>query len=271
MERLKYLSRNGHTLFTFEGYGPYGTAVERRNQALSDAGFSPQYLGHHRGFGSHELPASTSVRRDELTPQLLRRMAEYCAWRAREFRADCAVSRELENSVRTNFEREFGSTLHGLVLPVERPAICDSRMQPHHWLRTANGNYLKLDAAIHGDNHFWPGPCDIAWDLAGIVVEWELDDSARGSLLAQYASFSGDYAMPRIAGYELAYATFRLAWSKMAAVSAPGTDEEPRLIAEYLRYRERVTTLRDLETYPARVVVTPSVPRLQGSDQSYLL
>ena len=26
----------------------------------------------------------------------------------------------------------------------------------------------------HGDDHFFPGPTDIAWDLAGTIVEWEL-------------------------------------------------------------------------------------------------
>ena len=45
--------RDGHTLLTFEGHGHYGAAVSGRNQALSDAGFVPQYLGHDRGFGKH--------------------------------------------------------------------------------------------------------------------------------------------------------------------------------------------------------------------------
>ena len=38
---------------------------------------------------------------------------------------------------------------------------------------------MKVDAAAHGDDHGFPGPVDVAWDLAGAVVEWELGGAAR--------------------------------------------------------------------------------------------
>ena len=93
------------------------------------------------------------------------------------------------------------------------------------------------DGVTHGDDHFLPGPTDIAWDLAGIIVEWDLGDDARDHLLAEYKTQSGDDARERIDDYMLAYALFRLAYVKMAAGALRGSDEEPRLLREYQRYR----------------------------------
>jgi hypothetical protein len=224
-------------MVTFEGQGPYGAATRARNEALSDSGFGARYLGHEAGFGRHLLPQRRLLQGTHLTPALLAHMAKYCAWRAREFCAADVDCGELEIVTRGNFGREFGVAHDGLELAVERPAICDNRMAPHYWL-AADGHVLKLDAALHGDDHFFPGPCDIAWDLAGVIVEWELPASARGSFLLQYQSASGDNAISRIGNYEWAYATFRLAWSRMAAASVAGSEEEVRLMHDAQRYRE---------------------------------
>jgi hypothetical protein len=240
MERLKYLSADRSELFTFEGYGLYGAAVRNRNRALSDSGFGAPYLGQERGFGRHSLPRGRAIRLRDLTLELLTRMAGYCAWRAREFAIGYANTDGLEAMTRANLEREFSTEAGDLALPLVYPTVCDNRMAPLYWRPAQDNRWLKLDAAIHGDDHFFPGPCDIAWDLAGVVVEWDLDSSSRELFLAQYRRASGDDPMPRIAGYELAYAMFRLAWSKMAAASVAEGEEEARLIKDHRRYRDVV-------------------------------
>ena len=248
MERLRYLSCDRRELLTFEGYGPYGVPVSSRNGALSTSGFGARYLGRESGFGKHLLPFGRLLRRDDLTPEMLARMAEYCAWRAREFAVADAEAGALEEMARTNFAREFGEEVDALHLPVERPAICDNRMAPHDWLLTREGAVLKLDAAIHGDDHFFPGPCDIAWDLAGITVEWELSSAARSSLLSQYRRASGDNVASRVQTYEIAYAAFRLGWSRMAAASVARSDGEARLSRDPLRYRRWLRRLTGYRT-----------------------
>ena len=48
----------------------------------------------------------------------------------------------------------------------EAPACAmDNRMFPHEWLATRR-SYIKTDGTDHHDDHFYPGPQDIAWDLA---------------------------------------------------------------------------------------------------------
>ncbi|HUI83501.1 MAG TPA: hypothetical protein VL240_04715 [Candidatus Binatia bacterium] len=243
-ERVQYLSHDRQKLLMFEGHGPWGGPVRSRNQALSDGGFGLPYLGHQLGFGVFSLPPGRLARRDDLSPELLTRMAQYCAWRARHFPADNTSSDGLPDATRANFELEFGSALDDFALAVERPVICDARMAPHYWFNPPGGRWLKLDAAVHGDDHFFPGPCDIAWDLAGTVVEWELSGSAREFLLSAYRRLSGDDASERLASWEFAYALFRLAWSKMAAVSLPEGDERQRLLHDYLRYRRIAEALQ---------------------------
>lgn len=110
-------------------------------------------------------------------------------------------------------------------------------MLPHEWLRARDGRLVKVDGVTHGDDHFLPGPTDIAWDLAGIIVEWNLGSDARERLLAEYRARSGDDARARIDGYVLAYTLFRLGYVKMAAGAMRGSDEEARLLRDYQRYR----------------------------------
>src|SRR5207302_4552914 len=61
------------------------------------------------------------------------------------------------------------------LLATKNPVLVDGRMQPHEWIRSKDGTIIKVDGCTHGDDHFFPGPTDIAWDLAGAIVEWSLD------------------------------------------------------------------------------------------------
>jgi hypothetical protein len=248
MERLKYFSSDARTLFTFEGHGPYGVPSRERNERLSEAGFGAKYLGHEAGFGKHRLPAGRLARRDDLTTQFLTHMARYCAWRAREFAVTNTDSAQLEEMFVTNLAREFGEVPGDFHLAVERPTICDNRIAPPHWFVQSDGRWCKFDAAVHGDDHFFPGPCDIAWDLAGVVVEWELSSEARDVLLAEYRRWFGDDATSRLCNYELAYAMFRLAWLSMAAPSVVGSDEARRVARDITRYRQLLARLVRRET-----------------------
>ncbi len=239
LERLKYLSNDSRQLLKFEGHAQYGQEVRCRNHALADSGFSPPYCGNLEGFGKHTLQVGSTGRASEVSAEVLSRIAEYCAFRSREFAVSEANSTELQIMANVNHQREFGSPLEE-ALPVDRPVIADGRMQPHKWLHTAKGHWLKLDGATHGSDHFFPGPCDIAWDVAGAVVEWNLDSSAREYFLSEYTRLSGDRIRSRIESYEAAYAIFRLAWSKTAAAAMQNTSEEIRLMRDYRRYRDAV-------------------------------
>jgi hypothetical protein len=196
------------------------------------------------------------------TVEVLDRIAAYCAFRGREFVEVKDQPSELEHMLRFNWKNEFGAELdYELTFADGRMIVTDSRMMPHKWIRRPNGEVLKVDSTSHGDDHFFPGPCDIAWDLAGTIVEWRLSREATDYFLREYRKLSGDDPTPRLGKYMLAYATFRLAYSRMAARAMGGTQEEPLLTREYERYRLQALEIeRELrETEHS----TPSVPALR--------
>jgi hypothetical protein len=120
---------------------------------------------------------------------------------------------------------------------VRFPGLVDGRMLPHEWLLTAE-NPVKTDGVSHGDDHFFPGPTDIAWDLAGTIVEWDLDPQSSEYLLRHYQMVSGDDPGERLPAFLQAYAAFRMGYCKMAAESMCGRLEGERLWSAYRQYRE---------------------------------
>ncbi len=236
-ERQKYRSRDGRTLFKFEGLGPYGDGVLYRARALAAGGFSPAVSPAADGFLRYQWIDGEPPDPQNVTAAHLDRIAQYCAWRASEFAIASATP--LETMLRTNLQEEVGEDAVDAAPDIEyrRVAIVDGRMHPHEWLVANNGELMKLDSATHGDDHFFPGSADIAWDLAGAIVEWGLSGAAKQYLIERYATLSGDDPRSRLRSYLLAYAVFRLAYCRLAAESMSGSDDAARFCREAERYR----------------------------------
>jgi hypothetical protein len=255
MERAKYLTVDGRGIYKFEGLGRYGKEVARRSEQLAEAGLSPRVLRPFDGLGyvCYERTEGLSLggrqsSRVVRSEEALGRLARYCALRVTEFACDPSVAASeeirLDTMCEVNIRKEFGVDLDfsADLVPCERPVIADGRMMPHEWMLTPSGNLLKSDGASHGDDHFFPGPCDIAWDLAGVVTEWNLGADATDFFLEAYRRASGDNIRPRLDGYLAAYALFRMGYSKMASEAMQGSSEEKRLRRAFAFYREAAET-----------------------------
>jgi hypothetical protein len=122
-----------------------------------------------------------------------------------------------------------------------RPALAvDGRMMPHEWLRTADG-FLKADGLDHHDDHFWPGTQDIAWDLAGAAVEWNMDAATRDCLLDAYEARTGDRGARRLLPFhEAAYLAFRLGYASLAAETLGDSPDGRGMAALRDRYVARL-------------------------------
>jgi hypothetical protein len=241
MERRKFFSADASAVVKFIGHGKYGEAAMDRSQRLATAGFSPATLGRSNGFTRTEWVAGTPLRDEELNEAIVERIAQYCVFRAAEFSAapDSRDVVDLAAMTRVNLKEEFGVDAVPVdltLLKSQNKIITDSRMMPQAWIGSVDGKILKTNASLHGDDHFFPGPCDIAWDLAGAIVEWQMGECVANQFLARFAHLSGDDASPRIAAFITAYAAFRMGYCKMAADAMQGTDEESRLRRDYLRY-----------------------------------
>jgi hypothetical protein len=241
LERLKYLSPAGNgsqRLFKFLGLGDYGKRVLERENTIAVAGFGLGAQSEPYGFASYPWITGRPMAAADLSHPELERMAAYCAFRCDAFPGEPTDPEALQRMAEHN--------LHELKLelPVElraaRPVVADGRMQPHEWLRAADGQILKTDSGSHGDDHFFPGVTDIAWDLAGAIVEWRMNAEQVESFLELYRRASGDDASSRIGGFVTAYAAFRSAYCMMAADALQGSDEQARLENAAAQYAARL-------------------------------
>ena len=238
MERAKFFSGDHTRLFKFIGHGRFGALVADRARLLSESGFGPKLCETSGGFTAYEMVKGRPATPADLSRAAIERIADYCAWRAVEFRVDRRPS-QLAQAIRFNFEQLTGGGAPTTFSFEEsqETVVCDARMLPHEWVLGNDDTLVKTDGESHGDDHFFPGPCDIAWDLAGAAVEWNMDANATDSLLRRFHLRSGDNARPRFPSYVLGYAVFRAAYCTMAAFALRGTPEEERLTREVARYK----------------------------------
>src|SRR5262249_15681701 len=129
-----------------------------------------------------------------------------------------------------------------VALKLERPMIADGRMQPHEWVLFHDGRMIKTDSGSHGDDHFFPGATDIAWDLAGAIVEWRMRATQAEEFLEAYGGASNDDSRRRIDAFITAYAAFRCAYCLMAANALQGSEEQPRMERAAAAYRDLLSS-----------------------------
>ena len=260
MERLKFLSPDQRTFFKFEGMGQVGCEFRERALLLDRAGFSPPVSDAGGGFLAYMRLKGRQLTPSDLDPAVLEHLARYCAFRASAFPSPESSSGSLRQMVEFNVLREFGVelTLADDELAARCPVITDGRMQPYEWIASGPEDIQKTDAASHGDDHFFPGPCHIAWDLAGAAIEWQLGHDALEFMIDRFRQLSGMDVSRQIELYMLAYAVFRLGFAKMAIPKVAGSPEESRLRAAYGHYR--VEAGRRLEKLLPKVHFTGVVP-----------
>ena len=233
VERLKFVSNDGTRVYKFEGLGPYGEKSLARARAAAEAGYSPPVKAAGNGFAAYTRIDGAPMKSHDLDTNMIETLARYCYFRQREVRTEVASLEPLCEMVRVNLREEFGVEHDLDDGEIVRPMIADARMTPYEWLRDPSGRAWKTDVASHGDDHFYPGATDIAWDLAGAIVEWHMNNAATDRFVERYCSLAGDDARARLPFYLRAYAAFRLGFCRMAAEACAEERERLTNAAEY--------------------------------------
>jgi hypothetical protein len=239
-ERPKYLSGQDMEprFYKFAGLGSYGEEVWQREQKVAVASFGPLPRMESDGYISYPFLDGRPMSAADLSESVVARLAASCAFRQRAFAAEAPDVVPLQQMADHNLS-QLRSRI-AIHLRLDRPVVPDGRMQPHEWLLTQEGQVLKTDSGSHGDDHFFPGITDIAWDLAGAIVEWQMDAAGAEILLEMYQRASGDDPRLRIADYIAAYTVFRCAWCAMGANAMQGTEEQTRLEQAARRYAAKL-------------------------------
>lgn len=246
LERRKFLrpAGEGVELIKFVGFAPYDRAPLERARQLHAGGFSPAVRADAPGYLAQRWCVGRPLSLRALSHKPVRalalaRLVSYLAYRHAALPAAHADAAGLEHLLQVNVREALGRELSLTPrLELERPVYADARLAPHEWLRTPDDRLLKLDGIDHADDHLWPGPCDAAWDLAGAVVEWRLENEAS-TLLERYRAATGDDVARRIVPYIIAYSAFRVAHVSFAERSSDER-ERARLAPEAAYYLSRL-------------------------------
>lgn len=262
VERRKRLAPARGALSKFVGLPPYGEAPLARGRALADAGFSPPVEPLAQGYLLQRwVSGRVRGRASELvTPGFLEHVVEYLAFRSRAFPADGADGglAALEAMTRENTRQALGVELPEQRLELRHAVYADARLAPHEWVASGD-RFSKVDATDHADDHFFPGPCDTAWDLAGAIVELGLDAARADAFLASYARRTGDDARRRVGPYLIAYVAARVGRLQIASFSTSGAERE-RLDRELAAFTEGLRALVHAPTGSAASVAVPPSP-----------
>ncbi|VTU41244.1 hypothetical protein H4CHR_05979 [Variovorax sp. PBS-H4] len=250
-ERRKFLAEtaNGRWLVKFIGLGREGERKYLRAKALAAAGFVPRPAGLCHGFvverWRDDLSPMPAHPAGNLRSRLIDRMGDYLGFRARSFpaleRAGASV-RALWEMGRFNTEAVLGPALAAAWDAWEpgldrlSHAVCrietDNRMHAWEWL-TAGTLILKTDAVDHHAAHDLVGCQDLAWDIAGAAVEFELS----GDEVARLVARCGRTPDPALLSFSrLCYLAFELARCRETIGAAAIAD--PPLQAAAARYEE---------------------------------
>jgi hypothetical protein len=265
-ERCKLLARAGGArwLARFAGLGRAGAHALSRAQALADAGFGPEVAGLGHGFlverwlsDDDTAPLSASASATAATgtgagasfprDRLVEHVARYLCFRRDAFPADAArgasPARLLE-MIRRNASLAPGGTLTESATlaaldrfcPADlaaraRPIEIDAKLHPWEWL-VHGGRLVKTDGVDHHAGHDLVGCQDVAWDVAGAIVELELSP-AEASRLAELVGVDHDREL--LAFFHAAYLAFQLGRHALA-IDVANPDDAVRLRDSIARY-----------------------------------
>ncbi len=245
-ERRKFLARAGGAtwLLKFAGLGAIGERKLARAKALHAAGFAPEPCGVIHGFIAERWLDDAQPLDPNLVTRakLLDRLACYLGFRAQAFPATSTPGASLDDLLemaRFNTAQALGDSLaarfddrrHKLACLAESvvPVETDNRCLPHEWLLDRTGCLLKADALDHHAGHDLIGCQDVAWDIAGASIEFDLSTRETQWLQSEIVAIAERSVNGDLVDFlQPCYLAFRLGQHHLAAASLGDWPEEKK-------------------------------------------
>jgi hypothetical protein len=235
-ERRKYIGTRGgeRVLVKFAGLGAIGERKLDMARALYARGFTPEPLGVVLGFLIERWCADAQPLGPADKP--VEEIARYIGARACLFPADEASGagiEELLTMCRRNLSLALGEGASQLVDQWDAGALSprvarvrtDNKLDRHEWLRLSDGRLLKSDALDHHQGHDLIGCQDVAWDVAGAMIEFDLEAAEIDRLIA---GTGRPVDRVLLDFYRLAYVAFRLGQAELAGTDASAAERYRR-------------------------------------------
>ncbi|MFL6736224.1 MAG: hypothetical protein ACJ8F4_04095 [Sphingomonas sp.] len=256
-ERRKFLlrARGGRFLAKFAGLGRTGEDKLAIARTLHGEGFVPEPQSLANGFLIERWREDGAPLESDDVP--LEEIARYIAGRAKLLPAakeSGAGAEQLLLMTRRNISIEFDQLRTRALQPWERRAASlqarmsrvrtDNKLDRHEWLRSNAGSLIKTDALDHHQAHDLIGCQDIAWDVAGAIVEFDVDQDGSDELLDRMdCAAAKPIDRELLDFYLLAYPAFRLGQARLGAAMTGEPAEKLRINRAADSYASRLQRL----------------------------
>ena len=212
--RRKYVAeKGGQTLLVkFAGLGRLGAQKLEMARKFATAGLSPEPVGLMHGFLVERWHGEARPLGESEKP--LAEIGHYIGTRARLFPAEDNSGASLEQLLemaRRNVAIALGSAASDRIPDVPQVSMkrvrTDNKLDRREWLRLPDGRLLKSDALDHHQAHDLTGCQDAAWDVAGAICEFGLNEREADAVVAATGCHIDRQLLDF---YRVPYAAFRL-------------------------------------------------------------
>jgi hypothetical protein len=220
----------------FVGLGKYGASNVSRAQKLAGMGFTPSIDRFSNGFAVMPFVEGKALKASDLNESLIDFVKKYLLFIKSSMGAPLQVSYDqMLEMIYTNVKEGLGEQWcrcleklppHASSLYEEAAVAIDGHMMPHDFLKTGTG-FVKVDHIEHHSDQFFHGVQNICWDIAGFIMEFDLDRRKRDHFLESFASIDS-FLFQRLQFFNLAYLAFRLGYVTLAADSLKGEPDAER-------------------------------------------
>ncbi|WEX77487.1 hypothetical protein PYH37_002287 [Sinorhizobium numidicum] len=259
-ERRKFLAHtaDGPWLVKFAGLGETGPRKLAKARLLAEADLAPPVVGLCHGFLVQKWISAGRIEGAKFDrAKLIGHVGRYLAFRARHLPAAvkgaslselCAMAvfnteAVLGAEAASRLKERISDAGHfdAVVMPVDT----DNRLHRWEWLVDGHGILMKTDSIDHSAAHDLVGCQDIAWDIAGASIEFELSAEERSDLRAAVSEGCARAVSRELqAILEICYLAFQLGlWT--SAKAASDEEEVPRLEATATRYAQSLMRIID--------------------------
>ncbi len=231
MERAKFLFRaaNGRALlwkFSGLGLGPGGWTLSEqalhRQRRLARMGWCQLPVEISSGFIATDWVDARPATKADLNLHRARAVARYLLDSSKVSGIHRENFERLREMTLYNVEEAFGpearnraaSIASAATAPEELPSYGDGRIAPHEWLISGE-RLIKTDVWGHDLDHTTVGEQSILWDIAGTLIEWEINGSAESAFRGELNTAGLSWCEATLRFYKLAYFAFHLGIATM--------------------------------------------------------
>jgi hypothetical protein len=245
--KLKMTTTSGRSiLWKFSGF-----TTDPTTQAKETCWTSP-ILKINSGYAATEWREGSPMSPCDATPLRMREVGRYLtsvAGPPQSLRDATDAQDRLKSMAHANIEEVFGTDAARKVgrtfqvLPLnETRTYRDGRMASYEWILRAEGSMSKVDWFGNVFDHTIVGPQSILWDIAGAMIEWDVQGECEAALLEPLTSGGFETSPENLLIYSIAYCAFKMGqFSFCASISPP--EEQPRSQREESRLRNKLAEL----------------------------